>query len=141
MIVNALLSIRDIFLFLPEIRIRKERKIRSFSLTLTIKSEGSLVRDEVNVEIPLIAYDALLRNVIGATINKRRYRVCLYDNYVAEVDIYVGNLAPLMIVEVEFNSEKEAGTFIVPDWFGKEVTDDSRYKNKNLAKCGLPLLY
>ena len=54
---------------------------------------------------------------------------------IAEVDLYI-NLNNLKIVEVEFESEKEANNFKPPKWFGKEVTYNLEYKNKNLALRG-----
>jgi len=50
-----------------------------------------------------------------------------------ELDIYSGDLAGLIVAEVEFASEDEADAFEPPNWFGPEVTDDARYKNQNLA--------
>ena len=55
----------------------------------------------------------------------------------AELDIYYGELEGLITVETEFKSEKEANEFIVPNWYGKEITYDKRYKNKNLARCSI----
>ena len=49
-----------------------------------------------------------------------------------EIDTYQGVLFGLRVVEVEFKTEEEAHKFKVPEWFGKEVTYDSSYKNKNL---------
>ena len=43
-----------------------------------------------------------------------------------------------MIVEIEFSDIKNAKSFDIPNWFGKEVTENNAYKNKNLAKFGLP---
>ena len=37
-----------------------------------------------------------------------------------------------MIVEVEFASEEDTHEFIPPEWFGKDVTFDKRYANKNM---------
>lgn len=47
--------------------------------------------------------------------------------------MYEGELAGLVVAEVEFLSEEESEKFIAPDWFGADVTDDKKYKNKNLA--------
>ncbi|MBI3308179.1 MAG: adenylate cyclase, partial [Candidatus Melainabacteria bacterium] len=41
-------------------------------------------------------------------------------------------------IEVEFDSVEQARKFNPPDWFGKEVTADKRYRSKNLAIKGLP---
>jgi adenylate cyclase len=44
----------------------------------------------------------------------------------------------MLSVEVEFKTEEESDQFVIPNWFGKEVTDDEKYKNKNLAMSGKP---
>ena len=41
-----------------------------------------------------------------------------------------------MIVEVEFKSLEDANKFIIPAWFGEEVTNNDKYKNKNLIFRG-----
>jgi CYTH domain-containing protein len=51
----------------------------------------------------------------------------------AEVDVFGGALAPLVLAEVEFESEDAADRFDAPAWMGREVTEDARYKNRNLA--------
>jgi adenylate cyclase len=44
----------------------------------------------------------------------------------------------LLLVEVEFSSIDASRQFTPPDWFGVEVTEDQRYKNKQLAVFGIP---
>ena len=48
-----------------------------------------------------------------------------------EVDEYFGANAPLVTAEIELPDEKTV--VALPDWIGREVTDDHRYKNNNLA--------
>ncbi len=55
-----------------------------------------------------------------------------------EIDIYKGKLEGLVSAEIEFDNEIEADSFEFPEWFGKELTSDIRYKNINLAKFGIP---
>jgi CYTH domain-containing protein len=55
-----------------------------------------------------------------------------------ELDVFRGGLSGLCVAEVEFPSEEEAAAFSPPDWFGREVTDDERFKNKSLARHGRP---
>jgi CYTH domain-containing protein len=43
-----------------------------------------------------------------------------------------------MLVEVEFASVEDSARFSPPEWFGPEVTEDERYKNRQLAVHGLP---
>ena len=39
----------------------------------------------------------------------------------------------MLFRSVEFKSLEDANSFVVPTWFGKEITEDVRYKNDNLA--------
>jgi CYTH domain-containing protein len=73
----------------------------------------------------------------GRRLQKVRYDIEQAD-LVWEVDIYQKEMTGLMVVEVEFASEEEAESFLVPECFGREVTRDERYKNKNLALYGIP---
>ena len=96
------------------------------------KGEGTLVREESEKEINEDTYNKLIDYKIGRTIVKHRYKVPV-GKYLAEVDKYLGDLEGLLVVEVEFNSLEDANNFEVPNWFGKEITEDLRYKNDNLA--------
>lgn len=96
------------------------------------KGEGTLVREESEKEITKDTYDKIIEYKIGRTIYKNRYRVPVGE-YTAEVDKYFDELEGLLIVEVEFGSVEEANNFVVPSWFGMEITEDLRYKNDNLA--------
>jgi CYTH domain-containing protein len=70
-------------------------------------------------------------------MEKVRYEI-KHGDVTIELDIYSGVFSGLIIAEVEFESEEESRNFEVPDWFGREVTLDTRYKNKTLAVSGLP---
>ena len=50
------------------------------------------------------------------------------------VDIFEGKLAPLMLVEVEFNSVEDANNFLPPNWFGEDVTNSNKYHNSYLSQ-------
>jgi CYTH domain-containing protein len=56
----------------------------------------------------------------------------------AEVDEYGGELAGLVVVEVEFPDEQAASAFTPPSWFGRELTGEKPYANRSLACDGLP---
>ena len=58
-------------------------------------------------------------------------RVPAGDGLVAEIDDFEDR--KLVLVEVEFTSEQQARAFVAPWWFGRDVTDDPAYKNRNLA--------
>ena len=61
-----------------------------------------------------------------------------YGAAMVEVDEYEGDLRGLLVAEVEFDDEAASDAFTPPDWFGPEVTEDDRYKNRALAVDGRP---
>jgi CYTH domain-containing protein len=60
------------------------------------------------------------------------------DGVQAEVDDYTGDLAGLVVVEIEFDDEQAARAFTPPAWFGPELTGEPAYANRSLACDGLP---
>lgn len=116
----------------------RELRVRSIDgehFYLTEKSGKGLVREENEKEISKDEFILYYNLSKGKKIQKTRYYFPLC-NLVAEVDIYNGSKGPWGVVEVEFNSKDEAERFEIPSWFGKEVTDNPKYKNFNLAACG-----
>jgi CYTH domain-containing protein len=115
----------------PEVRIRN--KIQSNlmcsngNFKLCIKGNGNLTRTEVQMDISRQEYMELYSLIVGAMIFKkyRRYALGKYILEISNVD------SSFYYAEIEFKSEEEANNFIVPDWFGKEVTYDKSYKMKN----------
>jgi CYTH domain-containing protein len=73
----------------------------------------------------------------GRRAFKVRYKVRCGKRTV-EVDVYRGPLEGLVTAEVEFPDEESAREFRPPDWLGREVTGDERYKNESLARYGAP---
>lgn len=119
------LSISEI----EEVRIRK----RDDKYFITVKSNGTLERDEWEVEISQKIFNNLLPATKGRMIIKKRYSIKLSPECIAEIDIYDGKLKGLILVEVEFQSIRDATSFVPPKWFGRDVTEDARYKNRSLA--------
>ena len=67
------------------------------------------------------------------SLSKTRYRYPI-GNLTAEIDIFHGRLEGLKIVEVEFPTEKDREEFIVPDWFGLDITQESWSANSILSE-------
>lgn len=107
------------------------------TLTLTVKRGGGLVRSEHEVELTEEQFETLWPTTEGRRVQKVR-RAAGDGPVVVELDVYSGSLAGLIVAEVEFPSVEAAGAFQPPDWFGPEVTDDARYKNRALAVDGRP---
>jgi CYTH domain-containing protein len=104
---------------------------------LTIKSGRGGVRTEEELALDRRQGDALWELTEGRRVQKTRRRVRVGDA-VIEVDEYGGAVDGLLVAEVEFVDEQAARAFRPPPWFGREVTDDPRYSNRNLATDGIP---
>lgn len=117
--------------FDPEIRTRSISK----KYFLTVKSDGALVRNEWEVEIPLWVFNTLWEKTKGKRIEKIRH-IIPYKGWRIELDIYKKNYDGLIILECEFSDEIEALSFQLPSWANTaiEITNDPQYKNKSLAK-------
>ncbi len=106
---------------------------------LTVKSDGTISREEWEREIPQWTFDLLWENCQNRVLEKIRYSLP-YGQLSLEIDVYLGRLAGLIILEVEFASEKQARQFdvttIAPEAI--DVTAEKRYKDKVLATSGLP---
>jgi adenylate cyclase len=104
---------------------------------LTIKSGRGAVRTEVELPVKTRDAQALWDLTEGRRVEKTR-RLMRIDGVQAEVDEYGGDLAGLVVAEVEFDHEQAAKAFTPPAWFGRELTGDAAYANRNLACDGLP---
>ena len=114
----------------PVVRIRRDNE----KYELTYKSKGFMARQEYNLPLTREAYEHLLTKIDGRLIEKRRYMIPLEHGLTAELDVFEGTLAPLILVEVEFSSEEEANSFVPPSWFGEDVTFSGKYHNSSLSK-------
>lgn len=113
----------------PVVRIRKSDD----EYYLTYKGKGLMAREEYNLPLTQEGYEHMLPKIDGRLIEKYRYLIPLDGKLTAELDIFEGDLAPLIIVEVEFDSLDAANSFIPPEWFGEDVTESRKYHNSNLA--------
>lgn len=114
----------------PVVRIRREDN----DYYLTYKSKGLMVREEYNLPLTKEAYEHLLPKVDGILISKKRYLIPLENALTIELDIFEGELAPLTLVEVEFDTEEAANAFVPPEWFGEDVTYSTKYHNSTLSR-------
>ncbi|MDA2925108.1 CYTH domain-containing protein [Acidobacteria bacterium AH-259-L09] len=103
----------------------------------TVKSGRGKRRIELEVEITEEQFKALWPGTKGRRIEKVRYEIPHIVGKL-QVDVYHTDLEGLVTVEVEFDSEKSSLRFLPLEWFGREVTEDKRYKNQSLALHGMP---
>jgi len=100
---------------------------------LNVKGKRSgMTRLEYEYSIPVEHADEILNELRdGPLIEKYRHELPA-GQHVWEIDEFLGDNAGLIVAEIELNSETES--FERPTWLGREVTEDQRYYNFNLAK-------
>lgn len=114
----------------PVVRIRRSND----KYTLTYKGKGLMVREEYNLPLNAESFEHLKSKIDGILIEKRRYLIPFAGKYTIELDIFEGELAPLQLAEVEFETEEDANSFVPPDWFGEDVTFSTDYHNSTLSR-------
>lgn len=115
----------------PVVRIRRTDD----RYTLTYKGSGLMVREEYNLPLNAEAFLHMRDKIDGILIEKCRYLIP-FEKYTIELDIFGGELAPLQLAEVEFETEDEANDFVPPAWFGEDVTFSTEYHNSTLSQRG-----
>ena len=118
----------------PTIRIRKS----DTSYILTVKGSGAVFREEFELNISETQYNTLVLKAETPFVNKTRYTIPIRNDLNADLDIYHLQLEGLYTVEVEFSTISESNSFIPPKWFGKDISNDNRYKNSFLSIHGIP---
>ncbi len=114
----------------PVVRIRRSDD----KYILTYKGKGLLVREEYNLPLTQESYEHLREKADGILIQKKRYHIPYMEKYTIELDVFEGELAPLLLAEVEFETEQEAKQFQPPAWFGEDVTFSGKYQNSTLSQ-------
>ena len=131
------ISIRQGYVAIEDSDFELRFRQKDDSFYQTIKQGSGLVRQEYEIELTRDQFKSLWPLTESRRIQKVRYKLPLGD-LICEVDIFGEPLKGLQLVEVEFDSVEQSNTFMPPDWFGNEVTEDRRYKNRQLALHGLP---
>ena len=122
----------------PVVRIRKSN--RKYILTYKQKRTGSgkdgnpLINEEIEMPLTRESYEHLREKVDFCLIGKTRYVIPLGRGLKAELDVFHGPLEGLRFVEVEFPDVEASNSFVPPDWFGEDVSDDPRYRNGHLSE-------
>lgn len=99
---------------------------------LTIKGSGNgLSRPEYEYEIPFMEAVEMLNAFTKPYLHKIRYEI-VYENKLWEIDVFQDELSPLILAEIELNTEDES--FRIPPFITEEVTFDPSYLNANIIK-------
>ena len=99
---------------------------------VTIKGANSgISRKEFEYKIPASDASELIKSFAGSSVEKIRYKI-KFAGKLWEVDEFLGDNKGLIMAEIELKHENEE--FEKPGWITREVSDDDRYYNSNLAK-------
>ncbi|SFK96567.1 CYTH domain-containing protein [Lachnospiraceae bacterium KH1T2] len=119
----------------PTVRVRKENDEYYLTYKGSKRWEGNneISHTEYNLPLDKESYEHLKEKRDGNLISKKRYVIPIENGLKIELDIFDPPIAPLVVAEVEFESEEEARAFKAPDWFGEDVSSEYKYKNSYLA--------
>ena len=114
----------------PVVRVRMD----GGRYVLTYKSKGLMVREEYNLPLTEEGYRHLIAKADGRVIRKDRYVIPLEGGLELELDVFKGDLSPLVIAEIEFPHEPAARNYQPPAWLGEDVTCSPEYHNSVLSQ-------
>ena len=99
---------------------------------ITIKSKSkSSVRSEFEYEIPIDDAKELMELCEKPILAKTRHFV-KHENHNWEIDVFEKENKGLVVAEIELTRENES--FLIPDWIGNEVTEETKYYNSQLIQ-------
>lgn len=114
----------------PVVRVRRDND----DYYLTYKGSGLISREEYNLPLNKESYENLVKKSDGNIITKKRYEIPDGNGYTIELDVFEGLFSGTILAEVEFPSLEEANSYVCPDWFGEDVTNNKEYHNSNMSK-------
>ena len=115
------------------IRIRDEGS----RYTMAVNQGVGLKRKDTRVVLDTSQFAELWPLTQNCRVEKQRYRIDFFGAQLV-VDIFTGNLSPLKVVKVKFDSEISSRQFLPPDFAEIEVTHKKEFQSVALAQFGLP---
>lgn len=105
----------------PRLRLRKKGESYELTKKLPAIAGDASQHNEETIELDFAEFEAL--STSSRRVEKDRYEVTL-DGYRAEVDIFRGALAGLVLLDFEFDSQADLESFVPPSCCGVEVTQE-----------------
>ncbi len=120
--------------FCKEVRYRKIDK----SYFKTVRTGSEVRKNESDKKITKKSYQQAKQAKIGDILKKKRYSL----DKLSAIDVYEKQLENILLFEVNFKTLADAQEYTLPasllPHVKKDVSDDNRYRNKNLACLGNP---
>jgi adenylate cyclase len=99
---------------------------------LTVKRGTGEIREETEIRLSREQFERLWPLTTGRRLSKTRCKVP-WQGVTIELDIYHERHEGLIVAEVEFRDAEECRSFRPPPWLGDDISEDPRYKNRNLG--------
>jgi adenylate cyclase len=115
-------------------------RIADANATITLKSRRrGPIRTEFEYAIPYSDAAEILSTICDGHVLDKTRHVVTHTAAVWHVDVYEGILKGVVLAEIELQHADQK--LELPDWIGKEVTGDSRYKKTNMLTQRIVDLY
>jgi CYTH domain-containing protein len=134
-------AITDLYVSGAKLRLRETRPLEGgmAMLRLTRKADVDIhTRLITSIYLPEDEFALLAGSLIGVRIKKLRHRLGPVAGMPMIVDEFQGELAGLVLAEVEFKTAELLAAYEPPAFVIREVTDDPRYTGGHLVRHGLP---
>lgn len=122
---NKIEMVQD-YLYIDKLTIVRKRKCiknNKTTYTYTIKTDKkNLSVNEIEKEITEAEYNSLPTNPSYNSLSKTRYIISYIEDLKIELDVFHGIYDCIIFAEIEFNSEEQANSIPVPEWFDKELS-------------------
>jgi uridine kinase len=122
-----------------DIRLRSISTEQGMSYKATKKIGNGQQRPEIEIDITEEEFQTVWPLTAQRRIEKTRYKIHSEDEDI-DLDIYCGDNPPLtsdgrplIVAEIESPDKQTSDNISIPTWFDWEVTDDSSFKNNQLA--------
>ena len=123
---------RQGYLCLENERVVRVRNIGG-NCFLTIKGiTKGITRSEYEYRMPVEDANDILDHLCKRPLIEKKRYITVYQGANWEIDEFMGDNKGLIIAEIELSYENQK--IILPEWVGKEVSDDPRYYNANLVR-------
>ena len=125
------IHIRQYYLSNSQNMVQRLRIFNQEKAIMSFKEKTSKIsKYEFEYTIPLKDANKMISIADVPFINKKRHIIHI-DSLKWEIDEFLDKNKGLIIAEVELKTENQS--ISIPNWIGKEVTDDRKYYNYNLA--------
>ncbi len=115
----------------PVLRMRKRGEKHELTKKTCLNENDSSEQKEDTIFLTEAEFKALTK-AHGKNLHKNRYTY-KQDNVTIEVDVYLDDLAGLVVTDFEFESREDKDVFMMPNWCLVEVTQDEALAGGKLA--------